>query len=232
MSRVPVWTPNFEYAETKMSEIKNLRRIKPFSMAVVGSSETGKSYWFECLYKRYLADCYDIIVLICETDQFTNAYDYLPTHKLIKHDTWSDDIVLSLKKRQARLARTGKEQWDILLIIDDVFDSKMKFSEENKKLWTLVRNCRITPIRISQKMNWLSTECRSGAKILVVFSCVGPELEIFERECIKGLIERSDLRSVERSIWGTPYQPMIRDIRIINGQHRPHVISRFKAQPL
>lgn len=120
-----VWEPHFGKIDVK-------KKTNIMRMIIVGPSNTGKSYLLSHLSKKYLRKLYEMVIVVCGSDDTAKEYQEIFNTKLVfKADTAHNILALkvmfaTLKKEQEQREKIGLEMLKVLIIYDDYFSRDKK----------------------------------------------------------------------------------------------------------
>lgn len=113
-----VWEPEF-----KIHKPNPIKKEGFMRMAIVGPSESGKSYLLKYLGRKYFRKIYESIFVFCGSNDTLQEYGkILKTDMLFK--TYTSGILDMIKMNQKQLEKEGKPMTKVLIIYDDQFTRK------------------------------------------------------------------------------------------------------------
>jgi hypothetical protein len=152
--KLPVWKPKFQ-------------RGKNFSMLVLASRGSGKSYLTKYLLEYHLRDKYDLFVVISDSDDELENYKEILPGRLFFND-FKPEIITNLIEMNKKRLQEGKPLLQVLFVFDDKISNKMKYNDELLQLFTRGRHVGISIVFISQSHVFASAAWRNNSDTIIV----------------------------------------------------------------
>ena len=152
--KLPVWKPKFQ-------------RGKNFSMLVLASRGSGKSYLTKYLLEYHLRDKYDLFVVISDSDDELENYKEILPGRLFFND-FKPELITNLIEMNKKRIQEGKPLLQVLFVFDDKISNKMKYNDELLQLFTRGRHVGISIVFISQSHAFASAAWRNNSDTIIV----------------------------------------------------------------
>jgi hypothetical protein len=152
--KLPVWKPKFQ-------------RGKNFSMLILASRGSGKSYLTKYLLEYHLRDKYDLFVVISDSDDELENYKEILPGRLFFND-FKPELITNLIEMNKKRLQEGKPLLQVLFVFDDKISNKMKYNDELLQLFTRGRHVGISIVFISQSHAFASAAWRNNSDTIIV----------------------------------------------------------------
>ena len=144
----------------------------PFLTMCIGQKHSGKSELVRFITYTY-ASSFAYVVCISPTALNGFYQGFLPASHI--HDTYSDEIIEKIIKKQEALVKAGTPR-QMLLIMDDILASPDVQFEKRKasilnKLFSANRHWKISLLIVAQKLKGLPKLCRENADFVCLTRC-------------------------------------------------------------
>lgn len=130
------------------------------SVVIFGAAKSGKSTQIINLIKRYYNNK-DIISIFISPNAHIKLYEPLKKMNVILIDRWSEQLIADLYKIQKKT----DNKYKILIAIDDVIDERN--SGAIRKLFLILRNCKISTILNLQSVTLMDKNSRNNANNII-----------------------------------------------------------------
>lgn len=185
--------PKFKYDIEKEAPFKINADPKSkeggISIALIGSTKSGKTIMIQYLYENYFKDNY-INVL------FTNSLQSDKYKKLKKDAVCSDEYQEDIIQECYQINKKTKNKYSFNFIIDDVIDEKN--AESMKKLLLIYRNSNMSCIIAGQGGKIINARGRSNINYMCFFKLnTDKEIEDTIKEYLQSYMPR-ELRMVDK----------------------------------
>jgi hypothetical protein len=140
-------------------------------MILLGSSDTGKSYYLRYILSEYMRDCFDGGIVICGTYKEQQNYLHLFEDVGIKataNKTWTQEAQDKIEAEFKRRDQEGLPQLRIAVIFDDQGEDK-KYDNLVTGIFTGGRHWGLSPFFCVQAPRMLLTTVKGNSKIIGIF---------------------------------------------------------------
>jgi hypothetical protein len=151
---LPKWKPDF-------------KRGKNFSMLILASRGSGKSYLTQYLLTYHLRDKFDLFVVISESEDELEKYREILPGKLF-FDDFNPDLIQNLIRINKDRQRKSQPIYETLIVFDDKISNKLKYSDELLQLFTRGRHVGISIIFISQSHSYANAAWRNNSDTIIM----------------------------------------------------------------
>lgn len=162
----------------------------PFSALFIASRRSGKSVAIKHLYTKYWAPLFDIVAVMCGSG--TEFYEDFVPGDLFSY-TLKPERIQNMVIIQKRRQDEGKEQLNILLIVDDCSEEWERNNRELLKIYTQGRHSHISVVYSTQATQLTSTVWRTNSDYIFIGRQMGAQARIkVAEEFLYGLAEDED----------------------------------------
>ena len=152
--KLKTWKPEF-------------KRGKNFSMLILASRGSGKSYLCRYLLEYHLRDKFDSFIVFSDSeDELENYREILPG-RLFFDDFYPEMVEAVVKKNKER-QQIGKPLFQTLVLFDDKISNKMRYDDQILQLFTRGRHVGISIIFISQSHVFANTTWRNNSDTIII----------------------------------------------------------------
>lgn len=186
------WAPDFPLFDYK-NRPKGIqpKAIKPFSLIICASRNSGKSVLFRCLYEQHFEGQFDIVILFSNT--LGNGFydEFIPNKTKFHH--FDEGVLTNLLEIQEKQKKTSGFYLNTLVIFDDCIGDDVKNSEVIQDLFVLGRHKAISIVFITQTPTFCKTSWRVNTTHLIVLRIKGSGLDHIIDSFLSDLIEEDDI---------------------------------------
>jgi hypothetical protein len=168
------------------------RERTPFASLLLASRNSGKSHLIRTLWEKTWKTRFKLVVVFCGSDHDEAYPSFLPGRLFFK--TFRPDIVQKFKQMNEDRVAAGLEQIPILFIVDDCSESRERYDDDLRSLYTRGRHWALSIVFASQAIQLSDTVARNNSDFVILGlqrGAAGRDLAI--DNFLKGLVETEDL---------------------------------------
>lgn len=180
--RLPEWEPYFKGDGSR-----------GFSMILLASRNSGKSYLIRSLLKSAMSEHFDVAFIICESRDDREAYEDLLENMDVQvsgFDYLPEDLWEKVKRAYDESAEAGETPLRVLFLLDDAVGSSYKNSQSMLKIFCTGRHSGASVIWSTQASKLIDTACKSNADVIFLGKTKSPQQQ-------KSVVENILMGSVE-----------------------------------
>lgn len=138
--------------------VPKFKRGDYFSMIILASRNSGKSFLIKHLCRDYLRSKYDIFIVVSDSDDTeTELGPVLPPGRTTFLDEMDYGILKAFKKNNTELRKSGKEPLSMLIIFDDKISIKQANDDDLLQRFTRGRHENLSIIFSTQSKKFANT---------------------------------------------------------------------------
>lgn len=168
------------------------REPTPFACLLLASRNSGKSHLIRTLWEKTWKTRFKFVVTFCGSDHDESYPDFLPGKLFFK--TFRPEVVGKFKAINEQRTRDGLSQIPVLFILDDCSETRERYDEELRSLYTRGRHWGFSVIFATQGIQLSDTVARNNSDFVLLGrqrGAAGRELAV--DNFLKGLPEVGDL---------------------------------------
>jgi hypothetical protein len=180
----------------ELKQWKPSRERVPFACLLLASRNSGKSHLIRTLWTKVWYRKFKLVVVFCGSDHDEAYPTFLPGRLFFQ--TFRRDVVDRLKKLNEARAAANQPQLPVLFILDDCSESRERYDDELRSLYTRGRHWNFSVVFASQGIQLSDTVARNNADFVILGlqrGAAGRALAI--DNFLKGLPETDDLPIID-----------------------------------
>lgn len=140
---------------------------KHFSMLIISSRNSGKSYLCRYLLQYRLVDKFDLFVIFVNNNEELEKYTEIVPTELAFTD-YKPELINDIRRKNEERIVQGKKMLNVLVLLDDTVGNKIKSDDTLLQSYTNGRHAGITTIFISQSYALANTAWRNNSDVVIL----------------------------------------------------------------
>lgn len=154
--------------------MQSLQKWKPkfkrgthFSMLVIASRGSGKSYSVKYLLEYELRDKFDSFIVFCQSPDDLEEYKEILPGRLFFQD-YNPDVINKIIEINTDRRAKGEPMIETLFLFDDQISYKMKYDDDLLQVFSRGRHAGVSIIFITQSHTYASTAWRNNSTYIIL----------------------------------------------------------------
>lgn len=170
------------------------RENAPFASLILASRNSGKSHLIRTLWEKTWKTKFDIVAVFCGSEIDADFEDYLPGKLFFQK--FNPRVIELLKEMQEQRVAAGNKPLRILIILDDCSETRERYEDELRSLYTRGRHWNCSVVFATQAIQLSDTVARNNSDFVIVGRQRGQGgREQIVDGFLKGLAEPADIPS-------------------------------------
>lgn len=191
-----------KYIPDILKDIKpwNIRDIKRpykkddhFRMILLGSSNSGKSYFLINLLKTHLVNCFDIFIVVSPMPDNLEAYKRVLPSNMFYTEYPKKQVEKLVRYNQEQILKKGGRPAKILIILDDCAGKMTRQNDVLNSLFTRGTHDFISTILTTQYYKLISPTIRENATYIVIFQ-INTNFDQMIKDLFRRYMDKRDIK--------------------------------------
>lgn len=157
----------------KLKRWRPERERTPFASLLLASRNSGKSHLIRTLWEKVWKTRFRFVVVFCGSDHDESYPDFLPGRMFFKK--FRPDVVQRLKQMNEDRTAGGLDQLPVLFILDDCSESRERYDEDLRSLYTRGRHWAFSVVFATQGIQLSDTVARNNSDLFCSACSAAPE---------------------------------------------------------